>query len=218
MNPVPRILVFHHNRLFRECLARVLSQDNCHTAQPADHGLEDCERMFAESRADVILVDLNLPENLAVRLTIEARKYDAKVIVLVPDDHEKLVECIATGAHGCVLERSTLNELTPALERVLRGEVFCSADIVQSMFAQLSKLAREAQWRTQLHAAKLTNREQEVLELLSERLSNKQIARRLSVSLYTVKNHVHNILEKLAVETRLDAVERARDRRRVDDP
>ena len=85
-----------------------------------------------------------------------------------------------------------------------------SAGIANSMFAQLGKLARESRWSGRIETAKLTARELDVLRLIADdRLSNKQIARKLSLSLYTVKNHVHNILEKLQVENRYEAAEYA---------
>jgi DNA-binding NarL/FixJ family response regulator len=216
MKSVPQILVFHRNRLFRECLAQVLSQSSDHKIRPAEHEPANLSQLLSDSHVDVILVDLNLPNNCTLQLIEEAVKHETKVVILVPDDHEQLVECIAAGAHACVLERSTLDELKPAIANVLRGQTYCSTDIVQSLYSQLKKLAREVTWKKHVTTARLTARETEVLELMSERLSNKQIARRLSVSLYTVKNHVHSILEKLQVETRLDAVEDAKERRLLD--
>lgn len=222
MNSIVRIFVFHRNRLFRECLAQVLSQSFHYQAQPAEHEAGKLAQLLSGATADIVFIDLNLPDNATQQLVEEfSKKREAKVILLVPvvlDDHDALVECIAAGAHACVLEGCTLDELRPAVDNVLGGHTYCSTDIVQALYAQLAKLAREVNWRKQVSTAKLTTRETEVLELMSERLSNKQIAKRLKVSLYTVKNHVHSILEKLQAETRLDAVQDARERRLIDLP
>ena len=215
MKSVARILVFHRNRLFRECLSQVLSQTGNHKAKPAEHESVDLATLLVGSQADVILVDLNLPENFTLRLIEEAGKHETKVVILVPDDHEKLVECIAAGAHACVLERSTIDELKPAIENVLRPDLLFYGHRSIAIFST-EKAGAEVTWKKHVSTAKLTARETEVLELMSERLSNKQIARRLSVSLYTVKNHVHSILEKLQVETRLDAIENAKEQRMLD--
>jgi two-component system nitrate/nitrite response regulator NarL len=201
--------------LFRECLARVLSQSKERRAEPVPHDAESVTRILSEAAAKVLFVDLNLPEGTTLRIIQEAAKGEMKVIVLVPDEHEKLIECIAAGAHGCVLERSTLDELTPAIDSVLRGQSYCSTEVVHTLYHQLKSMSREVAWRKNVPAARLTARESEVLELMAERLSNKQIARKLSVSLYTVKNHVHNILEKLQVESRMDAILGAREQRLI---
>ena len=113
-------------------------------------------------------------------------------------------------AHGCVLEESSLQDLREAIERVAVGETFCSHGLVHSVFHRLAQAARDNYRRDQDDAASLTPRELEIVPLISEHLSNKQIAKRLSVSLFTVKNHVHNIVEKLKVSGRYEAVDFAR--------
>jgi DNA-binding NarL/FixJ family response regulator len=147
---------------------------------------------------------------MAMEITRAAkdRQLNTKVIVLVPDDHDRLVECIAAGAHGCVMERSPLEDLGEAISRVLNGETFCSPDIVTTMFSQLARFASlNGELGQVTKERRLTSREHDVLDLLAKRKSNKQIASELSISLFTVKNHVHNILEKLNAESRIEAVE-----------
>ena len=120
---------------------------------------------------------------------------------------------MAAGVQACVLERSSLLELRAAIESVVAGDTFCSTEFGKLMFSEVAKLGRAFTWQQPPGAAssnRLTTREQEVLELIAERKCNKEIAKALSVSLYTVKNHVHNILEKLQVEDRVAAVAAAR--------
>jgi DNA-binding NarL/FixJ family response regulator len=177
-------------------------------------------KSIQEQDPDIILIDLNLPEQLAVGLTqyIRERVPRAKMILLAPaqallahsDAEHRLVECLAAGAHGCVLQESSLQELQTAIENVVAGEKFYSPEIVPSMCDRLVQVARGVSWRERVKSVDLTPRELEVVSLIAEELSNKQIARRLSLSLYTVKNHVHNIVEKLQVENRFKAVEYAR--------
>jgi len=211
------LVVFHHNRLFRECLVRVLSATDGFEVQQRDNG--DLEPLEAARfyECDLAVVDLQLPDQLAPRLTMRLRESHpgAKVLILVPfERHEEiLIECIAAGAHGCLLEESPVEQLEQAIYDVLRGETFCSSEIVNCMFTQFSKLARESQWRKALHTAVLTPRERDILELIAQRLTNKQIAKQLRVSIYTVKNHVHNLLDKLQVDSRVAAVDHARERR-----
>lgn len=214
MSEARQLLVFHRNCLFRDCLVEYLSAGGQFLAKSVDHSVTESARELLNEPSDIVLLDLNLPDGLSVEIAreIQRRQTSTKIIVLVPDEHDLLVECIAAGAHGCVLERSPLEDLTSAITKVLSGENFCSSEIVGTMFAQIAKFGGETQWRAPASTSmtRLTIRENEVLELLSKRMSNKEIAKELSVSLFTVKNHVHNILEKLEVENRSEAVEAAK--------
>jgi DNA-binding NarL/FixJ family response regulator len=101
-----------------------------------------------------------------------------------------------------------------ALACVLAGQFVSPPRLVQSMFARLAgeSVAPTSTWRTRAESADLTEREFEIVNLIADGLSNKQIARRLSVSLYTVKNHVHNLLQKLQASDRMAAVSHLRAR------
>ena len=181
-----------------------------------DYTAPDYLKRVEQEQPDVVVVDLNLPGQQAIDLTrhVRQRVASAKVVVLAyADCQERLFECIEAGAHGCVLDQSSVEELRSAIDRVLRGETFCSPQIVHTIFERLAQTGRESHWRQRLESVKLTPRELEILHLVAERLSNKEIARKLSLSLYTVKNHVHNIVEKLQVEDRFEAVEYARKQR-----
>ena len=94
--------------------------------------------------ADVLILDLNLPDNLAIQIAegVKASGLGTRVLILVPDDHKSVVECIAAGAHGCVLERSSLQDLDTAIRRVLSGEMFCSPEIMESVFSELSRIGK----------------------------------------------------------------------------
>ena len=208
--------IIHRNRLFRECLESVLTEDNRFHVQVVDHTDSRDLETFDREESDVLLLDLNLPGQLAVELTerVRRRLEHVKLLLLAyASSQDCLVECIAAGAHGCILETASLDELDSAIEKVHRGETFCSQEIVQTMFDQLAQTTSNAPWRRRAESIELTSRELEIVELISNRLSNKEIARELSLSAYTVKNHVHNILEKLQVEDRHEAVEYARQRR-----
>ncbi len=207
--------ILHRNRLFRECLESVLAEDQRFDVQSIDHTDPDLLDTFDQGESDVFLIDLNLPDGLAVELTrrIRQRIERAKLLLLAyASSQDSLVECIAAGAHGCILETSSLDELDVAIEKVMHGETFCSQEIVQTMFDRLAQTAQDAPWRRRAESVDLTSRELEVVELISERLSNKEIAKKLSLSVYTVKNHVHSIIEKLDVEDRHEAVEYAEQR------
>jgi DNA-binding NarL/FixJ family response regulator len=109
-----------------------------------------------------------------------------------------------------------LQDLREAIEKVAAGGIYCTHGVVHSVFHRMAQEAREGNRSAGISAASLTPRELEIVQLIATHLSNKQIARRLSVSLYTVKNHVHNIVEKLQVSGRYEAVDYARKHRRLD--
>ena len=211
-----RVKIVHRNRIFRECLARVLSGDGRFLVAQVDHTDADYLAAIAAERPQVVLIDLSLPQQLALSLTQHIREEAsyARIIVLTHvNTHDDLAECFAAGAQGGVLEESSLQDLREAIEKVAAGETFCSPGLVHSMFRRLAQSAQESYRRDRVDAVRLTARELEIVRLISEHLSNKQIAKRLSVSLYTVKNHVHNIVEKLQVTGRYEAVDYARKQR-----
>jgi two-component system nitrate/nitrite response regulator NarL len=216
------LAILHRNRLFRECLASVLSEDKRFQLTDLDHSDPDYLKSIQEEGPGVVLIDLELPEQLAIELTqhVRERVPAAKVILLAQaqallsrgHSEDRLVECLAAGAHGCVLEESSLQELQTAIQKVVAGERYYSPEIIPSMCHRLVESARASSWRERVKAIELTPRELQVVSLVADGLSNKQIARRLSLSLYTVKNHIHNVVEKLQVESRFKAVEYARQR------
>jgi DNA-binding NarL/FixJ family response regulator len=185
----------------------------------------DCDQLMSsieEERPDAVLIDLNLPEQLVIELTrqIRQRVADVKVVLLAQAQallshgtaEDRLLEGLAAGADGCVLEESSLQELQTAIQKVVAGERYYASEIIPSMCQRLVESARASSWRERAKSVELTPRELQVVSLVADGLSNKQIARRLSLSLYTVKNHVHNVVEKLQVENRFKAVEYARQR------
>lgn len=208
-----RVSILHRNCLFRECLAAVLAETETVQARHADLESGDLNLQFEEHRPDLILAEMVLPADVTAKRLQELRQMVAgvKIAVLVPAQVEDaIVGCIQVGADGCVLDEASIDELKTMIETVSCGQSYCSPQIANSMFAELGRLARENRWSRRAEVVKLTDRELEILRLIAdERLSNKQIALKLKVSLYTVKNHVHNIIEKLQVDNRFQAAEYA---------
>ena len=209
---VTHLKVLHSNRLFRESLVRVLADEDRFDVSGVDHRHPGWLESLQENPAHVVLVDQSLPEGLTVKTLQHLRewKVPTKVLLLVSShSHEDLFPCIAAGVHGCVLEESTLEELRSAIDDVVRNGAFCSPQILDALFRGLALQHHEPLWHEQAASAKLTVREQEILDLISQHQSNKEIAKRLFVSLHTVKNHVHNILEKLQAASRHEAIRHA---------
>ena len=215
-----RILCIHQNRLYRLCLVWVLKRDQRFQADEItelDHERPDLLSLLAISKPDVLLVDIGLGQ-LAVELTRLARRdLNARVVMLIAktQNHERsagfLLDCIEAGAQGYVLEENSLDELGSAVANVTEDRVYWSAPLMESIMANLVQVRREARWRKRSSVVDLTEREREILQWIADGLSNKEVARKLSLSLYTVKNHVSNIISKLKATDRKDAVRRALD-------
>lgn len=116
-----------------------------------------------------------------------------------------MVSCVDAGFHGYVSKDASLHDLVRTIESVARGEVVCSPRIVASLFREV---ARRGPGMSGDAGIRLTSRERQILDLIDQYLSNKEIARALHISVSTVKNHVHNILAKQKVHRRADAAAR----------
>ena len=212
-----RIMVLHRSRLFASCLAEFLNEPPASTADQADWSSDDLAKEIVARAPEIVIIDLDLPEQRALALIHQIGDHPQirLLALLASDKHPDVPACVQAGVSGLLLEESSLEELKAALDAVYRGEFYCSPRLARTLFRLLATGpggTPTADWQP---AAALTQRELEVVRLLAEGLSNKQIARRLSVSLYTVKNHVHNILDKLQVQSRHEAADLAHRRRLV---
>lgn len=209
--------LLHRSGLLRESLASALAT-KLQVAQIKTSSVAEYSPLLAASPPDLVLLDVSLPNDLCGPFTscIRQRAPQARILLMVqengPGCWDRMIDCIGLGAHGCLLEESSLDELWRAIDSLLNGDTFCSPRILDSMFGELARLPSDVR-RRQVASSELTSREVEILELVAEGLGNKQIARKLSLSVFTVKNHVHNILEKLQAESRHKAVDYARERR-----
>ena len=216
MAAATRILIAHQNHLMRDCLAMALSDGNCQEAIAFDPAQSSPIGECGQAEADVLVVDLALPDQTAKTLIAQVRRAvpDVAVVALVSESVERdIMDAVTAGATVCVPERASLNELRTAICHASRGESYCSPQIAHDVLATLGKLARSVDWVERAEGAVLSSREFEVLRLIAdENMSNKEIARELNISLYTVKNHVHNILEKISVQDRHAAADYAKER------
>jgi two-component system nitrate/nitrite response regulator NarL len=157
-----------------------------------------------DKNPDVALVDFAMPDALALPRAIAAAQMQAKVVAFsVADTEDEICECAEAGIAGYVARNGSKEDLIAAVENAVRGEVLCSPRVAASLFRRLS--AHVETMRQRPREAALTSREQDIIRLIDRGLSNKEIARQLKISLPTVKNHVHNILEKLQVRRRAAA-------------
>lgn len=197
------VAVIDDNRLVREALTALLGAlpdlrvMASATADPA---------FLAEAKPHVVLLDVGLSDQDSLHVAAAIRKEvpDARIIVmdLIPDN-EDVVEFVNAGVCGFVLKDATFEEFVATIRSVAAGEKVLPARMTESLF---SRIAKEADGRGReyvLEDVRMTRREREVIDLIGEGLSNKEIAQRLNIATHTVKSHVRNVMEKLALHTRL---------------
>lgn len=156
---------------------------------------------------DVILLDFVLRSNTSLRLIQSIRRTHADAGVIVMDLvplQPSLVDYVHAGVAGFVLKNATFGDLVETIRNVARGKRVLPPTLTSSLITEIAAPLTGQGVGNPLKPARMTNREREVVELIAEGLSNKQIAARLALAVDTVKSHVHNILEKLALHTRLE--------------
>ncbi|CAN5632041.1 N/A [soil metagenome] len=207
-----RVVIVGGIRLYRDGLAQYLgSQTGMSVVATASDRLDGvCS--VAELRPDVVVVDMAMPESLLAVREVTATAPAVKIVALsVPDLERAVIACAEAGVAAYVSRDGRLDDLVQAIRGATRGEMVASPRIAGALVRRVAALAAE---RPPLpDVAGLTARECDVVGLMDEGLSNKQIASRLSIEVATVKNHVHNILDKLKVGRRAEAVRRWRQAR-----
>lgn len=216
MNDPIRVFIVDDNRMLREGLVSMLAEQEEMTVIGAAASARKGIEQIKDLRPDVALIDIGMPGKDGIEVTQTLRKDlpEVKVVILgMVDLTDEIMGCIEAGAAGYVLKEASFDYLVETIRSVHRGESFVSPQMAASLFSRIAELAGERVLKIPLSAVKLTARELEIINLIADGLTNKEIARRLSIEAQTVKNHIHNILDRLQLHTRLEAVEYARDRK-----
>ncbi len=203
-----RVLIVASIRLYREGLALMLGRrdgfviaGNWSQREPLADLHEVC--------ADVVLLDANTPDSQTIIREVKQQDPEVAVVALALDDAEpEVLACMEAGATGYVSRDASLDDLVAAVESAARGELLCSPRIAGSLARRVATLARTHE--PAVPDARLTVREGEIGSLIALNLSNKEIATRLGIEVATVKNHIHNLLEKLDIHRRTDVARRLR--------
>ncbi|HET9893613.1 MAG TPA: response regulator transcription factor [Streptosporangiaceae bacterium] len=206
-----RTLIVDDHALFRRGLEIVLvSESDIEVVGEAGDGAEAVKKA-AESLPDVVLMDVRMPRSSGIQAcrAIKDVAPSAKIIILtMSDEEEDLFEAIRAGASGYLLKDIPLDEVSEAVRAVNGGQSLISPAMAGKLLTEFAVLARrdEEEPPRQLPAPKLTDREMQVLKLVARGMNNRDIAKELFISDNTVKNHVRNILEKLQIHSRMEAV------------
>jgi DNA-binding NarL/FixJ family response regulator len=207
-----RVLIADDHALFRRGLEMVLDEeDDIDLVGQASDGAE-AVAVAGEALPDVVLMDIRMPKTSGIeacRATKEVAPSAKIVMLTISDEEEDLFEAIRAGASGYLLKDIPLDEVAEAVRAVHGGQSLINPSMAGKLLTEFATLANRdsADDRTAPVAApKLTDREMEVLKLVARGMNNRDIAKELFISENTVKNHVRNILEKLQIHSRMEAV------------
>lgn len=208
-----RILIADDQALFREALRTLISlQPDLEVVGEAANG-EEALRATELLRPDVVLMDLQMPvlDGVAATRRLHAEKPDCRIIALTTfDDDEYVFDCLRSGAVGYLLKDAPSENLFAAIRAAVRGESFLQPSVTSRVLAEFTRLSDQPSVSSKL-VEPLSDREREILRLISKGSSNREIADELYITEGTVKNHVTNILGKLNVRDRTQAALKARE-------
>src|SRR5436190_4570413 len=204
-----RVLIVDDHALFRRGLMLVLeSEEGIEVVGEAEDG-DDGVTKAQDLAPDVVLMDVRMPRVGGIEATrrLADSMPTCKIIMLtVSDEEDDLYEAIKAGATGYLLKEISIEEVADAVRAVMQGQTLISPSMASKLIQEFNNLAKRADEKQQVPAPRLTDRELEVLKLVAKGLTNRDIADALYISENTVKNHVRNILEKLHLHSRMEAV------------
>jgi DNA-binding NarL/FixJ family response regulator len=198
-----RILLADDHPMFRDGVAHSLTADPGFSVIAEAASGEEAVELAERLRPDVAVLDISMPGigGIAAAARIAARLPEVRIVMLtVAENQDTLLAALKAGAHGYVLKGVCAQELRTITRRVADGEAYVTPQLAAEMLLEFSRPRQAAGTMSEL-----TPREADVLDLLSQALSNKQIGERLHLAEKTVKHHMTNILQKLQVRTRTEA-------------
>ncbi|MDQ3982077.1 MAG: response regulator transcription factor [Actinomycetota bacterium] len=204
-----RVLIVDDHALFRRGLQMVLEGEaDIDVVGEASDGHEAIERAEATT-PDVVLMDVRMPKRSGIEATrtIKDTLPSTKILMLtISDEEADLYEAIKAGASGYLLKEISIEEVATAVRQVQAGQSLISPSMASKLLNEFAAMVKRRDERTQVPGPRLTERELEVLKLVAKGMNNRDIGSELFISENTVKNHVRNILEKLHLHSRMEAV------------
>ena len=208
-----RTMIVDDHALFRRGLEMVLDEErDIELVGQASDGAEAVEKA-AESLPDIVLMDIRMPRSSGIEAcrAMKEAAPSAKIIILtISVEEEDLFEAIRAGASGYLLKDIPLDEVADTVRAVHGGQSLINPSMAGKLLTEFAALAKrdedDADRAQEVPAPRLTDREMQVLKLVARGMNNRDIAKELFISENTVKNHVRNILEKLQIHSRMEAV------------
>ena len=207
------ILVIEDNRLLREGIATILKkQPDMHVVATVGNG-ENILLMMGKIKPNIVLLDLGLRNQNSLQIVKLTKKQfpETKIIVmdLIPLQAD-VFEFVQAGVSGFILKDASIAEFVKTIRSVYQGAQVLPPHLTGSLFSQIVDHAINGSKPSAIEeSVRMTKREKQVIELIADGATNKEIAQKLHLSTYTVKSHVHNILEKLALNTRVQIAKHA---------
>ena len=201
-----RVLIIEDNRVLRDGITTMLNEQADMRVVATIGSGNNVLLKASRAKPHVILMDVGLKdfkESSVVGL-IREKMPEAKVIGmgLIPSQSD-IVEFVEAGASGFILKDATVKEFLSTIRSVSQGGKVLPPSLTGSLFSHVIDLALRKRRGKAINAVRMTKREREIIVLIADGLSNKEIAQQLNIATHTVKSHVHNIMEKLALHTRL---------------
>ena len=202
-----RVLIVADVRLYREGLASSLVSREHLLVIATCASRVDALAQIQRLAVDVVVVDMATRESLELIADLRRLRDGAKVLAFAVEEvPSEILDCAEAGAAGYVTVDASIDELVAAIEAIARDELVCPPRIAATLFCHVARRAERNMRGNERRT--LTSRERQVLHLIQEGYSNKEIAQKLNISEPTVKNHVHNLLDKLQVTSRTQAAAR----------
>jgi DNA-binding NarL/FixJ family response regulator len=198
------VAIIEDNRLVREGMTEMLNELSDVKVVLAATSLETAKLKEANPR--VVLLDVGLQDRSSLRLAEAVRKDMAESRVIVMDllpMHEEIAQFVNAGVAGFILKDATFEDFVGTIRSVAEGARVLPPRMTGTLFSQIAQAAVHRGGEAALEAVRMTQREREVIGLIAVGMSNKEIAQRLNIATHTVKSHVRNIMDKLALHTRL---------------
>ena len=204
-----RVLVVDDHALFRRGLDMVLGQEaDIEVVGEAADGSEAVE-LASSLLPDIVLMDVRMPRRSGIEACTAIKEVvpSAKIVMLtISDDEADLYDAIKAGASGYLLKEISIDEVAAAIRSVAGGQSLISPSMASKLLSEFATMIKRGDEKQPVPAPRLTDRELEVLKLVARGLNNRDIAKELFISENTVKNHIRNILEKLQLHSRMEAV------------
>ena len=204
--PKIRILLVEDNRILRDGIAATINKQKDVTVVGVSDGRGNTLAKARKVKPHVMLMDLGLGGQNSVDVVQSVKKELPQIKIvgmgLAPTQSD-ILEFVHAGAKGFILKHATVEEVLKTIRAVAAGETVLPYTMTGSLFNQVTEHALKNGKRNLKMAIRMTEREKEIIALIADGMSNKQIASNLNIATFTVKSHVHNVLEKLELHSRL---------------
>jgi DNA-binding NarL/FixJ family response regulator len=202
-----QLLIIEDNRLLRDGIVSMLKkQADMHVVATAGNG-ENILKMIGQFNPNIVLLDLGLRNQSSLRIVKSVKQHYPEVKSIVTDlipIQSDVLQFVEAGVSGFLLKDATINDFMKTIRSVFQGEQILPAHLTGSLFSQIVENALNGSQPSMIiESVRMTKREKQVIELIADGSTNKEIAQELHLSPFTVKSHVHNILEKLTLHTRI---------------